>query len=61
MKKIVTLFVGALVLGTMIFGVVACKKKEGPLERAGKAIDNAGDKAVKQFDKAKDAVKDATK
>ena len=44
--------------------LAACQK-EGPMERAGKTVDNAaekvGDKAEKVGDKIKDAVNDAKK
>lgn len=42
-----------MVAFTLTFGVYGCKK-EGPAERAGKAID-------KTFEKAKDKVDEATK
>ena len=39
--------------------VVACQPKEGPAEKAGKAVDNATQKAGDQIEKAGDKVKDA--
>ena len=39
--------------------VVACQPKEGPVEKAGKAVDNATQKAGDQIEKAGDKVKDA--
>ncbi len=39
--------------------VVACQPKEGPVEKAGKAVDNAAEKAGNQIEKAGDKVKDA--
>jgi len=51
----------ALALGTLLVGLIACQKEEGPLERAGKSVDNAAAKtgeAVKEgVNSAKDAVK----
>ncbi len=45
--------------------MAACQPAEGPLEKAGKSIDQAGqkvgDEAAKAGDKIKDAVKDAKK
>lgn len=39
--------------------VVACQPAEGPLERAGKAVDNAGEKAGEQLEKAGDKINNA--
>jgi predicted small secreted protein len=51
----------ALALVAFAFGLAACEKKEGPMERAGKSVDNAaakvGDKVEKAGDKIQDAVK----
>ena len=52
-----------LVGGTLALS--ACQPAEGPLERAGKSVDNAakkvGNEAEKAGDKIKDAVNDAKK
>lgn len=51
----------ALALGSLLVGLTACQKEEGPLERAGKSVDNAAAKtgeAVKDgVNSAKDTVK----
>ena len=52
MKKISRHIIAAVVLGTLIVGLSGCKKKEGPMERAGKEIDKAAEKTGKQIDKA---------
>lgn len=39
--------------------IAACQPAEGPVERAGKAVDNAAQKAGDQIEKAGDKVKDA--
>ncbi|MDL2337390.1 MAG: hypothetical protein QFE16_06065 [Pseudomonadota bacterium] len=39
--------------------LAACQPAEGPAERAGKAVDNAAQKAGDQIEKAGDKVKDA--
>lgn len=49
MKKSV---ITALVLGLLVAGLSGCQKKEGPLERAGKQIDNAPEKTGQEIDKA---------
>jgi len=52
MMKIRRAVVSALVLTVLVVGLSACKKKEGPLERAGKEIDKAAEKTGQQIDKA---------
>ena len=53
-------FVSGAVVAAMLFGLalVGCEKA-GPAEQAGKAVDNAVEKAGKQMEKAGDAVEDA--
>ena len=41
--------------------LAACEKKEGPMERAGKKVDNAVEKAGDKIEKAGDKIQDATK
>lgn len=45
---------GNVLLAILVAGVLAagCQKEEGPAERAGKAIDNAVQKAGKDIEKA---------
>lgn len=54
-----------LAAGILVATLSGCQKQEGPAERAGKAMDNAVDKAGQQVEKAgekiQDAVKDAKK
>lgn len=38
--------------------LAACQPAEGPVERAGKAVDNAAEKAGDQIEKAGDKVKE---
>ena len=45
MTKIRRSVIAALVLVILVAGLSGCKKKEGPMERAGKEIDKAADKA----------------
>ncbi|MGH7835808.1 MAG: hypothetical protein ACREQK_19345 [Candidatus Binatia bacterium] len=60
--KTIGIFVLAVVLAG---GLAACKKEEGPAERAGKQLDKGMEKAGQEMEKAgekvKEAVKDATK
>ncbi|QJR13437.1 hypothetical protein [Usitatibacter palustris] len=44
----------------LAFSLAACQK-EGPMERAGKKIDNAAEKVGDKVEQAGDKVKDATR
>jgi len=61
MFKITRSILALLVLGTLIASLSACQKKEGPLEKAGKAIDQAAEKTGEKIEKAGEKVKDAAK
>lgn len=50
----------AIVLGFVTVGLPACEKK-GPVEKAGKAVDDAAKKAGEAVRDAGDKIKDATK
>lgn len=50
-----------VVLGALISGLSACQKQEGPAERAGKAMDNAVEKAGEKIEKAGEKIQDASK
>lgn len=52
-----------IALATAVFalGLAACEKKEGPMEKAGKAVDNAAAKAGEKIEKAGDKIQDAVK
>lgn len=58
MMKIGKTVVAALALCCLVAGFSGCKK-EGPAERAGKAIDQSADKAGQQMEKAGDKIKGA--
>ena len=51
----------ALVAIAFAFSLAACEKKEGPMEKAGKSIDNAAAKTGKEIEKAGDKIQDAAK
>jgi hypothetical protein len=61
MTKIGRSVIAVLVLGILAAGVSGCKKKEGPMERTGKEIDKAAEKAGEKIEKAGDKIKDAVK
>ena len=46
--------------GIVVIGLVGCKQ-EGPVERAGKTIDEAVEKTGEQIEKAVEKVQEATK
>ncbi len=46
-------------IAVVAVAVVACQPQEGPVEKAGKAVDNAAEKAGDQIEKAGDKIKDA--
>lgn len=48
----------AIALGFAVAGLAACEK-EGPMERAGKAVDNAGEKVGEKIENAGEKVQDA--
>jgi hypothetical protein len=50
-----------LAAGVLMAGLSGCKKEEGPVERAGKAVDNAVQKAGEQVEKAGEKIQDAAK
>lgn len=53
----------ATALATIILlaGLSACQKPEGPAERLGKDIDEAGQKTGQEVEKAGEKIQDATK
>ena len=61
MNKLVKYLGAALLAGTLFATIPACQKQEGPAEKAGKAVDNAVDKAGQQMEKAGDEIQDAAK
>jgi hypothetical protein len=58
MMKIGKTVVAVLALCCLVAGVCGCKK-EGPAERAGKAIDNSAEKAGQEVEQAGNKIKGA--
>jgi len=50
----------AVVLSFAVAGLAACEK-EGPMEKAGKAVDNAGEKVGEKIENAGEKIQDAAK
>lgn len=65
MNKSVKIFFTACAMGVLVLATTGCQKSEGPVERAGKqvdqAIDSAGQKLEKAGEKIQDAASDAKK
>jgi hypothetical protein len=55
------LIVVAIALSAIIAAVAACQKELGPAEKAGKAVDNATEKAGQQIEKAGENIQDTAK
>ena len=51
----------ALAVSALIAGLIGCQKKEGPVERAGKEVDEAAEKAGKQIEKTGEKIQDEAK
>lgn len=51
----------ALAMSALIAGLIGCKKKEGPVERAGKEVDKAAEKAGEQIEKTGEKIQEAAK
>jgi predicted small lipoprotein YifL len=51
----------AIVGAALIAALTACQKQEGPLEQAGKQVDQAVEKAGQQIEKTADEIQDATR
>ena len=52
MLKIGKTSIVAVVLGVLIAGVSGCTKKEGPMERTGREIDQGAEKTGQEIEKA---------
>jgi hypothetical protein len=59
--KLVQTISAALVMSALLVALPACEKQEGPMEQAGKKVDQTVEKAGEQIEKAGDSIQDATK
>ena len=59
--KIVQTMRAALVMSALLVALPGCEKQEGPMEQAGKKVDQGVEKAGEQIEKAGDRIQDATK
>lgn len=51
----------ALIMGALLGAFLGCQKKEGPMEQAGKVVDQAVEKVGQQVEKAGDSIQEAAK
>ena len=51
----------ALIVGVLSMSISACQKEEGPMERAGKDVDQAVEKAGEKMEEVGDSIQDAAK
>ena len=51
----------ALIMTALLAALFGCQKQEGPLEQAGKQVDQAVEKAGQQIEKTADEIQDATR
>ena len=61
MTRVYMLAAAAVAIGVLVVGLSACEKKEGPVERAGKAIDKSVESAGQKLEKAGQDIQDAAK
>jgi hypothetical protein len=60
MKPVKTLNI-ALVICALLVALSGCEKQEGPMEKAGKSIDNATESVGEHVENAGEAIQDAAK
>lgn len=61
MSKIREVVATILATSILVVGLSACEKKEGPGERAGKAVDKAVEDTGKKIEEAGEKIQDAAK
>jgi hypothetical protein len=60
MKPVKTLS-AALVISALLVALSGCEKQEGPMEKAGKSVDNATESVGEHVENAGEAIQDAAK
>jgi predicted small secreted protein len=60
MKPVKTLS-AALVISVLLVALSGCEKQEGPMEKAGKSVDNATESVGEHVENAGEAIQDAAK
>ena len=60
MKPVKTLS-AALVISALLVALSGCERQEGPMEKAGKSVDNATESVGEHVENAGEAIQDAAK
>ena len=60
MKSVKTIS-AALVISALLVALSGCEKQEGPMEKAGKSVDNATESVGEHVENAGEAIQDAAK
>ena len=60
MKPVKTLS-ATLVISALLVALSGCEKQEGPMEKAGKSVDNATESVGEHVENAGEAIQDAAK
>ena len=61
MNTLVKTLGAALAIGILFVTLPGCQKQEGPVERAGKQVDQAVDKVGEKIEKAGESIQDTVK
>jgi hypothetical protein len=59
--KLVQTICAALAMSALLVALPGCEKQEGPMEQAGKKVDQGVENAGKQIGRAGDSIQEATK
>jgi hypothetical protein len=59
--KLVQAISATPIMSALLFGLPGCEKQEGPMEQAGKKVDQGVENAGEQIEKAGDSIQDAAK
>lgn len=59
--KLVQTISAALAMSALLVALAGCENQEGPMEQAGKKVDQGVEDAGKQIEKAGDSIQDAVK
>jgi uncharacterized protein YllA (UPF0747 family) len=59
--KLIQAISAAPIMSALLIGLPGCEKQEGPMEQAGKKVDQGVEKAGEQIEKAGDSIQDAAK
>jgi hypothetical protein len=59
--KLVQAISAAPIMSALLIALPGCEKQEGPMEQAGKKLDQGVEKAGEQIEKVGDRIQDATK